>query len=96
MAICQRRRDNIDTQVLVHHCDRGAQHRDMRYGQVPAQCKATAPVGSTGEPYDNALAEALNSLCKAELIYYKARPGYTGLWRDQHDVEREISVWAHW
>ena len=96
MAICQRRRENIDTRGLVHHSDRGVQYRDVRYGQALAQCKAIASVGSTGDSYDNALAEALNSLYKAELIYNKARPGYTGPWRDQREVERETSAWVHW
>lgn len=66
MAICQRRRDDIDTRGLVHHSDRGVQYRDVRYGQALAQCKAIASVGSTGDSYDNALAEALNSLYKAD------------------------------
>ena len=96
MAICQRRRENIDTRGLVHHSDRGVQYRDVRYGQALAQCKAIASVGSTGDSYDNALAEALNSIYKAELIYNKARPGYTGPWRDQREVERETSAWVHW
>ena len=76
--------------------DRGVQYRDVRYGQALAQCKAIASVGSTGDSYDNALAEALNSLYKAELIYNTARPGYTGPWRDQREVERETSAWVHW
>ena len=96
MAICQRRRDDIDTRGLVHHSDRGVQYRDVRYGQALARCQAVASVGSTGDSYDNALAEALNSLYKAELIYNKARPGYTGPWRDRREVERETSAWVHW
>ena len=59
MAICQRRRENIDTRGLVHHSDRGVQYRDVRYGQALAQCKAIASVGSTGDSYDNALAEVM-------------------------------------
>ena len=96
MAICQRRRENIDTRGLVHHSDRGVQYRDVRYGQALARCQAVASVGSTGDSYDNALAEALNSLYKAELIYNTARPGYAGPWRDQREVERETSAWVHW
>ena len=67
MAIYQRRRDDRDTRGLVHHSDRGVQYRDVRYGQALARCQAVASVGSTGDSYDNALAEALNSLYKAEL-----------------------------
>ena len=96
MAIYQRRRDDIDTRGLVHHSDRGVQYRDVRYGQALARCQAVASVGSTGDSYDNALAEALNSLYKAELIYNEARPGYAGPWRDRREVERETSAWVHW
>ena len=96
MAIYQRRRDDIDTRGLVHHSDRGVQYRDVRYGQALARCQAVASVGSTGDSYDNALAEALNSLYKAELIYSEARPGYAGPWRDRREVERETAAWVHW
>ena len=96
MAIYQRRRDDIDTRGLVHHSDRGVQYCDVRYGQALACCQAVASVGSTGDSYDNALAEALNSLYKAELIYNTARPGYTGPWRDRREVEREAAAWVHW
>ena len=58
----------------------------QRYGCTVIAC----------DSYDNALAEALNSIYKAELIYNKARPGYTGPWRDQREVERETSAWVHW
>ena len=53
-------------------------------------------MGSTGDSYDSALAEALNSLCKAELIDNEARPGYAGPWRDRREVERETAAWVHW
>ena len=96
MAIYQRRRDDIDTRGLVHYSDRGVQYRDVRYGQALARCQAVASVGSTGDSYDNALAEALNSLYKAELIDNEARPGYAGPWRDRREVERETAAWVHW
>ena len=44
------------------------QYRSIRYGAALSECEAVASVGSTGDSYDNALAEALNSLYKAELI----------------------------
>ena len=95
MAIYQRRRDDRDTRGLVHHSDRGVQYRDVRYGQALARCQAVASVGSTGDSYDNALAEALNSLYKAELIYNEARPGYAGPWRDRRGRTRN-PAWVHW
>ena len=53
-------------------------------------------MGSTGDSCDNALAEALNSLCKAELIYnYNGVcPGYAGSWRGRCEVERETAAWV--
>ncbi|EJN52896.1 integrase core domain protein [Actinomyces sp. ICM58] len=53
-------------------------------------------MGSTGDSYDSALAEALNSLYEAELIDNEARPGYAGPWRDRREVERETAAWVHW
>ena len=53
-------------------------------------------MGSTGDSYDSALAEALNSLYKAELIDNEARPGYAGPWRDRREVEHETAAWVHW
>ncbi len=52
----------------VHHSDQGVQYRSIRYGQALSECEAVTSVGSKEDSYDNALAEALNSLYKAELI----------------------------
>ena len=68
MAVWQRKRQGTDLTGLVHHSDRGVQYRSIRYGQALSDCEAVASVGSKGDSYDNALAEALNSLYKAELI----------------------------
>lgn len=62
MAIYQRKREGDDLTGLVHHSDRGVQYRAIRYGQALAAQDAVASVGSKGDSYDNALAEALNSL----------------------------------
>ena len=58
---------------LVHHSDRG-QYRAIRYTQRLAEAGAVASVGSVGDSYDNPMAEAFNSLLKAELVRNKA-PG---------------------
>jgi transposase InsO family protein len=50
----------------VHHSDRGVQYRATRYTERLAE--AVASVGSKGDSYDNAMAEALKSLFKAECI----------------------------
>ena len=88
MGIWQRHRDSADLAGLVHHSDRGVQYRSTRYGQALADCQAVASVGSKGDSYDNALAEALNSLYKAELIRNK------GPWTCIDDVELATAEWS--
>jgi transposase InsO family protein len=54
---------------LVHHSDRGAQYVSIRYTECIAEVGIEPSVGSVGDSYDNALAEAINGLYKAELIH---------------------------
>lgn len=68
MAIWCRLRTGADLAGLVHHSDRGVQYRAVRYTQRLAEADAVASVGSKGDFYDNAMAEAFNSLYKAELV----------------------------
>lgn len=65
----------------MHHSDRGAQYRAVRYTQRLADADAVAKLGSRGGSYDNALAEAFNSRVKAELVRHK------GPWRSIDDLE---------
>ena len=51
--------------------DRGVQYRSIRYTERFAESEAIASVGAKGDSYDNAMAEALNSLFKAELVRNK-------------------------
>ncbi|WP_460709137.1 IS3 family transposase, partial [Myceligenerans halotolerans] len=81
MAIWRRQREGVDLAGLTHHSDRGVQYRAIRYAQRLAEAEAVASVGSKGDSYDNAMAEAFNSLFKAELIRNK------GPWRGIDDVE---------
>lgn len=90
MAIWRRRRDGADLTGLIHHSDRGVQYTAIRYGQALADCDAVSSVGSKGDSYDNALAEALNSLYKAELVRNK------GPWNSIDDLEIATAQWVHW
>lgn len=90
MGIYQRKRAGHDLSGLVHHSDRGVQYRAIRYGEALAEQDAVASVGSKGDSYDNALAEALNSLYKAELIRNK------GAWKGIDDVELAAAERVHW
>ncbi|RTE47651.1 hypothetical protein EKN07_12320 [Actinobaculum sp. 352] len=72
------------------------QYRAIRYGQALSEADAVASVGSKGDSYDNALAEALNSLYKAELIRNRHYPDSYGPWQGIDDVEFATAQWVHW
>jgi putative transposase len=88
MAIWARQAAGLDE--LVHHSDRGMQYRSVRYTQRLADEGAVTSVGSRGDSYDNALAEAVNGLYKAELI------GPRGPWRTAEQVELATLAWVGW
>lgn len=71
MAIWTRTRNGHDVTGLTHDSDKGVQHVAIRYTQRLAEAGAVASVGSTADSYDNALAEAFNSLFKAERVRSK-------------------------
>jgi putative transposase len=87
MAICAR---SDDLEHLVHHSDRGSQYLAIRYTERLEAEGAVTSVGSKGDSYDNALAEAVNSLYKSELIYRR------GPWRRVADVELATLAWVDW
>jgi putative transposase len=68
MAVWNRQHVGRRIDGLVHRSDRGVQYLAVRYTQRLAEVGAVASVGSTGDSYDNALAEAFHSLFKAELV----------------------------
>ena len=57
---------------LVHHIDRGVQYVLIRYSKRLAEAKIASSVGSVGDSYDNALAETINGLYKAEVIHRRS------------------------
>jgi putative transposase len=77
---------------LIAHSDAGSQYTSIRYGERLADLGATPSVGSVGDAFDNALAEATNGLYKTELI---RGPGQ-GPWRTVEDVEFATLSWVHW
>jgi len=78
---------------LVAHSDAGSQYTSIRYGERLDEIGAVPSIGSAGDSYDNALAEATNSLYKAELI---RGPEHEGRWRTIEDVELATLSWVHW
>lgn len=90
MAIWRRQTTGTDLAGLVHHSDRGVQYRAIRYTQRLADAGAVASVGSTDDSYDNAMAEAFNSLYKAELVRN------LGPWRGLDDLEIATVEYIDW
>ena len=75
---------------LVHHSDRGSQYVSIRYTERLAQAGIEPSVGSVGDSYDNALAESINGLYKAEVIHR------SGPWRNIESVEFATLEWVDW
>ena len=59
---------------LTHHFDYGSQYTSIAYNEKLADYQIKPSTGRVGDSYDNALAEAINGLYKAELIY--SHPGH--------------------
>jgi transposase InsO family protein len=75
---------------LVHHSDRGSQYVAIKYTERLAEAGIEPSVGSVGDSYDNALAETINGLYKAEVIH-RRRP-----WRSFEAVEFATLEWVDW
>ena len=75
---------------LVHHSDRGSQYLSIKYTERLAEAGIEPSVGSVGDSYDNALAETINGLFKAEVIHRR------GPWRSFDAVEYATLEWVDW
>lgn len=75
---------------LVHHSDAGRQYVSIRYSDRLADAGAIASIGSVGDSYDNAQAESLIGLYKAECVRRD------GPWRGPEDLELATLGWVHW
>lgn len=89
-ALEQALHERKDLDNLIHHSDRGTQYLSIRYTERLAGAGIEASVGSVGDSYDNALAETINGLYKAEVI----RPN--GPWKNLEDVEFATLEWVDW
>ncbi len=75
---------------LVHHSDRGSQYLSIRYSERLSEAGVEPSVGSRGDSYDNALAETINGLYKAEVIHRR------GPWKTREAVELATLEWVAW
>jgi putative transposase len=87
MALWQR---DVGSGNLVHHSDRGTQYLSIRYTERLAEAGAAVSVGSKGDSYDNALAETVNGLYKAELVERH------GPWRSLDELELATLEYIDW
>jgi transposase InsO family protein len=78
------------SEQLVHHSDRGVQYLSISYTERLAEAGIESSVGSVGDSYDNAMAETINGLYKAEVIHRM------GPWKNMDQVEMETLVWVDW
>ena len=74
---------------LIHHSDRGVQYVSIRYTERLAEAGIEPSVGSVGDSYDNALAETINGLYKAEVIHRSS-------WKNLETVELATLDWVDW
>ena len=77
-------------ETLIHHSDRGSQYVSIRYSERLAEAGIEPSVGSKGDSYDNALAETINGLYKAEMIHRRAP------WKTKESVELATLEWVSW
>lgn len=82
-------RKPFDDGRLIHHSDRGSQYVSIRYTERLAEAGIDASVGSVGDSYDNALAETINGLYKAEVIHRRS-------WPNRQAVEWATLDWVDW
>lgn len=75
--------------ALVHHSDRGSQYVSIRYTERLAEAGIEPSVGSVGDSYDNALAESINGLYKAEVVHRHS-------WRNREELELATLRWVDW
>lgn len=75
---------------LVHHSDRGVQYLSIRYTERLQEVGVEPSVGSTGDSYDNAMAESIIGLYKTEVIHAR------GPWRSLDAVEYATLEWVDW
>ncbi len=87
-ALCDRR--PVRGGGLVHHSDRGVQYVSIKYTERLKEAGVEPSVGSVGDSYDNALAETINGLYKAEVIWRR------GPWRSFEQVEFATLEWVDW
>ncbi|WP_281168372.1 IS3 family transposase [Agrococcus lahaulensis] len=89
-AMWERGRRKHDVRGVIHHSDKGAQYTSITYTSRLVEAEIEASVGSTGDSYGNAAAEALMKLFKKEVEWRN------GPWSGRDSVEYAVTEWVHW
>jgi putative transposase len=92
LEMARRSRGNRRLIGLVTHSDAGSQFTSVRFTERLEEIGARPSIGTVADSYDNALAETMNGLYKAECVY---GPDSTG-WDDVDQLELETLSWVHW
>ena len=90
MALWVRDRAGHDITGVVHHSDAGSQYTAIRYADRLAEVGAIASIGTVGDSYDNAMAESVIGLYKAECV----RPD--GPFKTVEELELATLMWVDW
>lgn len=90
MAVAYRARQGAKVAGLVHHSDAGSEYLSIRYSAALAEAGIAPSVGTVGDSYDNALAETIIGLYKAEVVNHQ------GPWETTGQVEAATGQWAGW
>lgn len=80
----------LDGNALIHHSDRGSQYLAIAYSDRLLEANIDASVGTTGDSYDNAMAETIIGLFKTEVIKRHAP------WKSAQHIEWATLKWVHW
>ncbi|MHB2024629.1 MAG: IS3 family transposase [Mycobacteriales bacterium] len=90
MALWIRSRAGQTVGGLIHHSDAGSQYTSIRYTNRLLDAGAVASIGTVGDSFDNALAETVVGLYKAECTHRE------GPFRGVDDLELATANWVGW
>lgn len=88
-ALFQAKKGGSDLTQIVHHSDRGSQYVSADYTREMTELGIQLSVGSTGDLYDNALAESVNGAYKSERVQDR-------LFDFVDRLESETASWVVW
>jgi putative transposase len=90
-------RRDFDLAGLVCHSDAGSQYTSIAYTERLRDIGAAPSIGTVATSYDNALAETMNGIFKAELLRNPAALEQNGgPWRGLDDLDVALCAWVSW